>query len=53
MWYFKTAVEAGTERIHTVETDEGERVAPDIQEQYRAALAKCHDIDELIKLGQK
>lgn len=54
MWYFKTAVEAGTEEIHMVPAgDDGERVAPDIQEQYRAALAQCHDIGELIDLGEE
>lgn len=49
MWYFKTSLEAGTEKIHMVETDEGERVDPTIQEQYRQALAHCHDINQLIK----
>lgn len=49
MWYFKTALEAGTENIHFTQTkDEGLRVDPDIHDQYRAALAKCHDIQELI-----
>lgn len=47
MWYFKTALEAGTEEIHMTQTAEGERVDPDIHEQYQAALAKCHDIKEL------
>lgn len=48
MWYFKTALEAGTEKIHFTASPEGERVAPDIHEQYKAALAQCHDIKELI-----
>ena len=48
MWYFKTALEAGTEEIHMIQAAEGERVDPDIHEQYQAALAKCHDIKELI-----
>lgn len=50
MWYFKTAVEAGTEKIHMISTPEGDRVAPDIQKQYQAALEHCHDINELIHL---
>lgn len=50
MWYFKTAVEAGTEKIHYTKAGEGYRVAPDIQEQYQKELAKCHDIGELISL---
>lgn len=53
MWYFKTATEAGTEEIHMVKTEDGERVAPDIQEQYKEELSKCHDIGELINLGEK
>ena len=53
MWYFKTALVAGTEEIHMVDTDEGERVAPDIQKQYQEALAKCHDIKELIDYQKK
>ncbi|MGM9891285.1 MerR family transcriptional regulator [Limosilactobacillus sp.] len=48
MWYFKTAIEAGTEAIYYTTTNEGQRVAPDIHEQYRAALASCHDIKELV-----
>lgn len=48
MWYFKTALEAGTEKIHFTTSPEGERVAPNIHEQYRAALAQCYDIKELI-----
>lgn len=53
MWYFKTALEAGTEKIHFTKTkNEGMRVAPDIHEQYQAALAKCHDIKELIDYQQ-
>lgn len=48
MWYFKTAIEAGTEAIHYTTTNEGQRVAPDIHEQYQAALASCHDIKELV-----
>ena len=50
MWYFKTAVEAGTEKIHYTKVGESYRVAPDIQEQYQKELAKCHDIGELINL---
>lgn len=53
MWYFKTALETGTEEIHMVDTDESERVAPDIQKQYQEALAKCHDIKELIDYQKK
>ena len=53
MWYFKTALVAGTEEIHMVDTDEGERVAPDIQKQYQEALAKFHDIKELIDYQKK
>ena len=41
MWYFKTALEAGSEEVHLVETS-------DIQRQYQAALAQCHDLAELI-----
>lgn len=53
MWYFKTALEAGTEKIHFTPTkNEGLRVDPDIHEQYQAALAKCHDIKELIEYQQ-
>ena len=48
MWYFKTALEAGSEEVHLVETTEGKRVASDIQRQYQAALAQCHDLAELI-----
>lgn len=48
MWYFKTALEAGTEDIHMTQTAEGKRVDPDIHQQYQAALAKCHNIKELI-----
>lgn len=50
MWYFKTALEAGTEEIHFTPTkNEGLRVDPDIHEQYQVALANCHDIKELIE----
>lgn len=52
MWYFKTALDAGTEKIHFTETLEGDQVDPDIHEQYRAALAQCHDIKELIDYQQ-
>lgn len=34
MWYFKTSLESGTEKIHMVTTDEGERVDPAIHDQY-------------------
>lgn len=52
MWYFKTALDAGTEEIHFTKTLEGDQVDPDIHEQYRAALAQCHDIKELIDYQQ-
>ncbi len=48
MWYFKTALDAGTEKIHMVKTSEGQRIAPDIHDQYRQALAKCHNLRDLI-----
>lgn len=48
MWYFKTAIEAGTEAIHYTKTAEGQRVDPNIHDQYQAALANCHDIKELV-----
>lgn len=48
MWYFKTSLSAGTEQIHMVKTDEGDRVDPMIHEQYQAELAKCHDLRDLI-----
>lgn len=47
-WYFKTAVEAGTEKIHM--TSDGKRVQPDIKEQYEAELAKCVDLRALLDL---
>jgi DNA-binding transcriptional MerR regulator len=47
-WYFKTAVEAGTEKIHM--TQDGKRVQPDIKEQYEADLAKCVDLRALLDL---
>ncbi|KAE9558812.1 transcriptional regulator [Companilactobacillus kimchii] len=50
MWYFKTSVEAETEDIHMVPSGDGRRVAPDIHEQYREALEKCHDLSELIEI---
>ena len=50
MWYFKTAVEADTEDIHMVPSGDGRRVDPDIHEQYREALEKCHDLSELIEV---
>lgn len=52
MWYFKTAVDAGTEAVHMVPTTDGNRVDPTIQQQYRDALKNCHDINELIKIGK-
>lgn len=52
MWYFKTSLEAESEDIHMVSTDEGKRVDPAIHDQYRAALEKCHDLSELIELEQ-
>ncbi|MQS75987.1 MerR family transcriptional regulator [Lactobacillus halodurans] len=53
MWYFKTSLQAGTEEVHMVDTDEGERVNPDIHEQYQAALSKCQDIKELIEYQEQ
>lgn len=53
MWYFKTALDAGTEAVHFTQTDEGTRVDPDIHEQYQAALRHCHDIHELIDVEQQ
>lgn len=53
MWYFKTALEAGTEKVHMVKTKEGDRVDPEIHKQYQAALAKCHDLGQLIKYQQQ
>lgn len=50
MWYFKTAVEAGTEQVHMVKTPEGMRVTPAIHEQYKEALVHCHDLSELIRI---
>lgn len=50
-WYFKTAVQAGTEKIHM--TPDGKRVQPDIKEQYRKELAKCVDLRDLIDLNQR
>lgn len=50
MWYFKTAIDAGTEDIHMVPSIDGKRVTPKIHEQYQEALKNCHDINELIKI---
>lgn len=50
-WYFKTAVQAGTEKIHM--TSDGKRVQPDIKEQYKKELAKCVDLRSLLDLSQK
>ena len=49
MWYFKTALQAGSEDIHMIETSEGKRVDPDIHEQYQAAIKNCHNINDLIR----
>lgn len=53
MWYFKTALEAGTEDIHMISTIEGKRVTPEIHKQYQESLKSCHDIDELIRIQNK
>lgn len=53
MWYFKTSLQAGTEKIHMVETENGEMVDTTIHDQYQEALAKCHNLDELIKFETK
>lgn len=53
MWYFKTAVEAGTEDIHMTDSEDGMRVDPDIHQQYQEALANCHDIKDIIKLAKE
>ncbi|MGI1818755.1 MerR family transcriptional regulator [Lactobacillus johnsonii] len=50
MWYFKTAVEAGSEDIHMISTVDGKRVTPEIHQQYQEALKDCHDINELIRI---
>lgn len=50
MWYFKTAVEAGSEDIHMISTVDGKRVTPEIHQQYEEALKKCHNIDKLIRI---
>ena len=47
-WYYKTSVEAGTEKIHFVP---GENlVAPDTKSQYQAELEKTDNIHDLIDL---
>lgn len=51
MWYFKTSLEAGTEAIHFIQTDEGMQVDPDIHEQYKKELQNCYDIGELINMA--
>ena len=48
MWYYKTALDAGTEDIHMVKTEEGKHVASDIHDQYREAIKHCHDLFEII-----
>lgn len=53
MWYFKTAVEAGSEDIHMISTVDGKRVTPEIHQQYQKALKECHDIDELIRIQKQ
>lgn len=50
-WYFKTAVQAGTEKIHM--TADGKRVQPDIKEQYQKELAKCVSLHDLLDLKKK
>lgn len=50
-WYFKTAVQAGTEKIHM--TPDGKRVQPDIKEQYKKELAKCVNLHDLLDLKEK
>lgn len=49
MWYYKTSLEAGTEDIHFVDTDEGPRVDPQTAEQYQTAMKQCHDLNQLIR----
>lgn len=53
MWYFKTAIDAGTEDIHMVSSIDGKRVTPEIHEQYQEALKHCHDINELIRIQKQ
>lgn len=50
-WYYKTAVKAGTEKIHM--TLDGKREQPDIKEQYKKELAKCTDLRTLLDLSKK
>ncbi|MDY4729192.1 MAG: hypothetical protein SPC26_03570 [Lactobacillus amylovorus] len=53
MWYFKTAIDAGTEDIHMVPSIDGKRVMPKIHKQYQEALKNCHDINELIRIQKQ
>lgn len=53
MWYFKTAIDAGTEDIHMVPSIDGKRVTPKIHEQYQETLKNCHDINELIRIQKQ
>lgn len=50
-WYYKTSVEAGTEKIHFVPGQN--LVAPDTKAKYQAELEKTDNIHDLIDLDQK
>lgn len=47
-WYYKTAVEAGTEKIHFVPGQN--LIAPDTKAKYKAELEKTDNIHDLINL---
>lgn len=49
MWYYKTSVQSGTERIHMVHSPEGDKVDPKIHQKYLAAMKQCPALDELIR----
>lgn len=48
-WYYKTSLEAGTEKVHF--TKEG-NVDPRTRKQYKEELAKCANIHDLIDYRQ-
>ncbi|WP_270447352.1 MerR family transcriptional regulator [Lactobacillus delbrueckii] len=52
MWYYKTAVQSGTEKIHMVSTADGDKVDPKIHEKYLAAAKQCPALDELIRFQE-
>lgn len=49
-WYYKTSVEAGTERIHFAPGTN--TVDPNIKAQYQSELAHCTNLRDLIDLKQ-